>query len=210
MPMVTVTQTLADRIADVALLLEAEDAPPEVLHRLISLAVDLMPGAAAAAATIASGNGPMTFAASDPRILDLHQLQFSSGQGPAVETLLHNEPRRVDDTAAERRWPGFCRAAQQAGFASCLMLPLRTDRQPAGAMSLYGNRPQTFTGAVHDVAMLFAAQGGPHCTTRPCTGNAVRWLTTFIRRSSRRPSSSRPRECCTPISVSLQRKRSAC
>jgi len=160
MPMVTVTQALADRIADVALLLEAEDAPPEVLHRLISLAVDLMPGAAAAAATIASGNGPMTFAASDPRILDLHQLQFSSGQGPAVETLLHNEPRRVDDTAAERRWPGFCRAAQQAGFASCLMLPLRTDRQPAGAMSLYGNRPQTFTGAVHDVAMLFAAQGG--------------------------------------------------
>jgi GAF domain-containing protein len=77
-----------------------------------------------------------------------------------VETLRHNEPRRVDDTAAELRWPAFCRAAAQAGFGSCLALPLRTDRQPAGAVALYGYEPNVFRGAVHDIALLFAAQGG--------------------------------------------------
>jgi hypothetical protein len=66
----------------------------------------------------------------------------------------------VDDTAAERRWPAFCRAAAAAGFASCLVLPLRTDRQPAGAIALYGPEPDVFRGAAHDVALLVAAQGG--------------------------------------------------
>ena len=46
------------------------------------------------------------------------------------EALRHNEPRRIDDTSAERRWPEFCRAASRSGFGSCLALPLRTDRHP--------------------------------------------------------------------------------
>jgi GAF domain-containing protein len=77
-----------------------------------------------------------------------------------VETLRHNEPQRVDDTTAERRWPEFCRAAARAGLCSCLVLPLRTDRQPAGAVAFYGAEPNVFRGAAHDIALLFAAQGG--------------------------------------------------
>jgi hypothetical protein len=49
-----------------------------------------------------------------------------SASRPAVETLRHNEPRRIDNTAAERRWPAFCRATTQAGFCSYLALPSRT------------------------------------------------------------------------------------
>jgi GAF domain-containing protein len=90
----------------------------------------------------------------------LHRLQFGSGDGPVVETLRHNEPRRVDAIGAECRWPAFCRAAAEAGFGSCLVLPLRTDRQPAGAVALYGDEPDVFRGAAHDVALLVAAQGG--------------------------------------------------
>lgn len=157
--MVTVTRDLADRIAEVARLLKRSEAEPEALHRVTALGTELVPGAAGAAVTIA-GSRPLTFAASGPRIEKLHELQFSAGDGPAVETLRHNEPRRVDDTATEPRWPGFCQAAQQMGFASCLTLPLRTDQQPAGAVSLYAARPRTFIGAAHDIATLFAAQGG--------------------------------------------------
>lgn len=158
--MVTVTRALADRIAEVARLLKTEEVPEEALRRLMGLGAGLVPGTAAAAVTIAGGTRPMTFAASDPRIDELHELQFSSDVGPAVETLRHNEPRRVDDTAAEDRWPRFCRAAARAGFCSCLVLPLRTDRQPAGAVTLYAQDPHAFTGAAHDIALLFAAQGG--------------------------------------------------
>jgi GAF domain-containing protein len=157
---VTVTRALADRIAGVAQLLKSEEMPDEALRRLTDLGVDLIPGCTAAAVTVAAGGKALTFAASDPRIVELHRLQFEGGEGPVVETLLHNEPRRVDDTAGEPRWPAFCRAAAKAGFGSCLVLPLRTDRRPAGAVALYGQERHVFQGAAHDIALTFAAQGG--------------------------------------------------
>jgi GAF domain-containing protein len=158
--MVTVTREFADHIAQVARLLEADEVEDETLCRLTSLGAELVPGSNAAAVTIATDRSALTFAASDQRLDQLHYLQFDGGDGPVVETLRHNEPRRIDDTTAERRWPMFCRAAAEAGFGSLMALPLRTDRQPAGAIALYGQERNAFRGAAHDVALLFAAQGG--------------------------------------------------
>lgn len=158
--MVRVTQALADRISGVARLLEDEDDSDATLRRLTGLAVDLVPGATAAALTVEGHGQELTFAASDPRIGDLHGIQFRATEGPAVEALRCNEPRNVEDIAADRRWPAFSEAAARAGFGSCLMLPLRIDRRPAGAVSLYGREPSAFGGASHDLALLFAAQGG--------------------------------------------------
>ena len=158
--MITMTREFADQVADVAQLLEGDEVPDEALHRLTALAAGLVPGGTAAAVTIAMASGALTFAASDPRLEELHRLQIDDAGGPVVETLRHNEPRRVDDTAAECRWPAFCQAAAAAGFASCLVLPLRTDRQQAGAVALYGQQPNVFRGATHDIALLVAAQGG--------------------------------------------------
>jgi GAF domain-containing protein len=158
--MMAVTRDFADHVAEIAQLLNEDEIPDDALSRLTGLGAALIPGGTAAAVTIAMPKGALTFAASDRRLDKLHRLQFDSGEGPVVETLRHNEPRRVDDTAAELRWPAFCRAAAEAGFGSCLALPLRTDRQPAGAVALYGPDPGTFRGAAHDIALLFAAQGG--------------------------------------------------
>ena len=158
--MMKVTRDLADRVADVAELLKDDEFPDDVLHRLTSLGTELVPGGTAAAVTIALGKSGLTFAASDRQLEELHRAQFDSGEGPVVETLRHNEPRRIDDTASEYRWPAFCQAAAEAGFRSCLVLPLRTDRQPAGAVTLYGPDPDVFRGTAHDIALLLAAQGG--------------------------------------------------
>ena len=158
--MVEVTREFADRMAEVAELLKDDGFPDDVLHRLTELGTELVPGGSAAAVTIATEKSGLTFAASDQRLDELHRAQFGGGDGPVVETLRHNEPRRIDDTAAECRWPAFCQAAAEAGFRSCLVLPLRTDRQPAGAVALYGKDPDVFRGAAHDIALLFAAQGG--------------------------------------------------
>jgi GAF domain-containing protein len=158
--MVTVTRELADRVAEVAQLVQEDEVADEALRRVTDLGVEVVPGGTAAAVTVAMPQGALSFAASDPRVDELHELQFSRAEGPVVETLQHNEPRRIDDTAAERRWPAFCRAAATAGFESMLALPLRTDRRPAGAVALYGQEPGVFGGVAHDVALLFAAQGG--------------------------------------------------
>jgi len=159
-PMVTVTRALADHISDLTRLLESDERPGDTLRRLAGLGVDLIPGATAAAVSIAVGDQALTFAASDSRISELHRLQFDGGEGPVPEVLAYDEPRRVDDTASERRWPAFCQAAARAGFGSCLVLPLRADRQPVGAVALYGKDRDVFRGAAHDLALLFAAQGG--------------------------------------------------
>jgi transcriptional regulator with GAF, ATPase, and Fis domain len=158
--MIEVSRELADQIAEAAELLADDDDSDPTLHRLTRLAVELVPGGAAAALTVEGHQRALTFAASDPRIEQLHDLQFESGHGPVVEAMRHNEPRNVDDMSAETRWPPFCRAAADVGFASCLMLPLRTDRRPAGAVSLFGESKSAFRGTSHDLALLFAAQGG--------------------------------------------------
>ncbi len=96
--MVTVTREFAEQLADVARLLDRDEAIDQALGRLTGMGVQLVPGGTAAAMTIAMPKGALTFAASDPRLDDLHRLQFDADTGPVVETLRHNEPRRVDDT----------------------------------------------------------------------------------------------------------------
>jgi hypothetical protein len=158
--MMTVTPGLADRIAELARLLDEDDAVSHSpLQQLAELAVELIPGSAGAG-IVAAGETSWTFATSDPLISELHRLQFASGDGPLVEALRHGEPRRIDDTADEPRWEAFCQAASEAGFGSCLVLPLRTDRQPGGAVALYGRDRHCFRGADQDIALLLAAQGG--------------------------------------------------
>ena len=158
--MMEVTQELAERISEVARLLENDDEGDAALRRLADLGVELVPGATAAAVTTMAGDQAHTFAVSDARVGELHTLQFASGEGPVVETLRYNEARHVPDTSAEGRWRGFCRAAAGAGLHSVVSLPLHTAQQPAGAVALYADHPCAFSGTAHDIALLFAAQGG--------------------------------------------------
>lgn len=159
-PMVEVTQELAERISEVARLLENDDEGDAALPRLADLGVELVPGATAAAVAITAGAQTHTLAVSDARIRELHRFQFESGEGPVVETLRYNEARHVPDTSVEQRWRTFCCAAAEAGLRSLVSLPLHTAQRPAGAVTLYADRPGTFSGTAHDIALLFAAQGG--------------------------------------------------
>jgi GAF domain-containing protein len=158
--MMEVTQELAERISEVARLLESDDQGDAALLRLADLGAELVPGATAAAVTITAGAQAYTFAVSDARVSELQRLQFTSGEGPVVETLRYNEARHIPDTSVEGRWRGFCHAATEAGLRSLVSLPLHTAQRPAGAVALYADRPGTFSGTAHDIALLFTAQGG--------------------------------------------------
>jgi GAF domain-containing protein len=157
--MVRVTRQLAERIADLARLLLDDEGTDVPLQQLTDLAMTLIPGSAAAG-VVAATDSTWVYAASRPDIAGLHRQQMQAGSGPLVEAIRYGEARRVDDTEQEPRWPEACREIAAAGLRSCLILPLRTDRKPGGALVLYGRDPDAFTGAGHDVALLFAAQGG--------------------------------------------------
>jgi GAF domain-containing protein len=155
-----VDASLAAELAQLARLAEDEDST-DVLQRLVQHARTLVPGCSAAGLTVSGPDGGVTAAVSDERVATCHDVQFrTDGNGPAREALRHNEPRRVDDMTEELRWPAFRAVARSSGFASCLALPLLTDRVPSAALNLYADRPGVFAGTTHDVALLFAAQGG--------------------------------------------------
>ena len=157
--MVRVTRQLAERIADLARLLlddESSDAP---LHELTELALELIPGSAAAG-VVAASDTSWVFTGSPPMVADLHRAQLQEGRGPVPEAICYGEARRIDDTSRETRWPDACNGLAELGFGSCLVLPLRTDRKPGGALGIYGGAVDAFAGSGHDLALLFAAQGG--------------------------------------------------
>src|SRR5215471_5087956 len=157
--MVKVTRELAERIADITQVLLSGDGSDTPLEQLASLALELIPGSTAAG-IIAAGENSWNYAASAPGVADLHNLQLQTGDGPVAETLRYGEARRIDDAGDEDRWPGFCTVMCSENLRSCLVLPLRTDRKSGGALAIYGRDANAFAGSGHDLALLFAAQGG--------------------------------------------------
>jgi GAF domain-containing protein len=171
--MVTVTREFAERIANMAEQLLSEEDPGALLNQLAELSLALIPGSAAAGVVVA-GDRAWTYAASHEGIAALHEEQLSLGDGPVIEAIRYGEARRIDDSEAEDRWPTACAKMAGEGLRSCLVLPLRTDRQPGGALALYGRDPLAFAGTAHDVALLFAAQGGAAMRTAALYRNCQR------------------------------------
>lgn len=157
--MVRVTRQLAERIADLGRLLLDDEGTDVPLQQLTELALTLIPGSAAVG-VVAATDGTWVYAASRADVTGLHRQQMQAGTGPLIEVIRYGEARRIDDTEQEQRWPAACREIATAGLRSCLILPLRTDRKPGGALVVYGRDPDAFIGSGHDLALLFAAQGG--------------------------------------------------
>lgn len=156
--MVRLTRQLAERIANLAQLLLDEEGSEVPLQQLTELARELIPGSAAVG--VVTANDGSWLCTGPAAVSKLHRDQLKSGVGPLAESVRYGEARRVDNTATEQRWPRQCAEMAEAGFGSCLVLPLRTDRKPGGALVVYGNDTDAFAGSGHDIALLFAAQGG--------------------------------------------------
>jgi len=157
--MVRLTRQVAERIAELARLLLDDEDTDMPLQQLTDLALELIPGSSAAG-VVAATDGTWIVTGSPAGIEDLHRQQLQSGRGPLVETVRHGEARRIDDADRELRWPEACRALTGLGLRSCLIVPLRTDRKPGGALAVYGRQAEAFAGSGQDFALLFAAQGG--------------------------------------------------
>jgi GAF domain-containing protein len=151
--------TALDDIARIAQVHADETSADDVIARVVELVTRRCAQCDGAALTVDTG-GEHTFGASCGEIDQIHRVQFGVHAGPVVEVLDNGEPRRVDDVASEKRWPDFAAVTSAAGFRSCLVLPVRTDRSRAGALALYSCTVSAFTESSHDLALLLAAQAG--------------------------------------------------
>ena len=145
--------TLAQELAEVSRLVEADDIET-TLSRFVARVLRTVPGCHHATITVHGHVGVETV--SDPGHPELVVAADPNrtGGGPIVEALTYAEPRRVDDTLTDRRWPAFCARVTAAGYRSCLVLPLTTKYSPPAAFTLFSQEPSQFEESAYDLVLL--------------------------------------------------------
>lgn len=90
----------------------------------------------------ADGRGQELVASSGAIAVELEEVQYTVGEGPAVEASRSGGPVLVSDVAAEDgRWPGFTLMAGDAGVGAVFALPLRVGAIRLGCLGLYRLQP---------------------------------------------------------------------
>jgi GAF domain-containing protein len=129
----------------------------QFLHELAVLSTRLVTdGLSCGMALRQRGRMPVTVACTDPAAAEADNVQFQTGDGPCLHALRHGQLVRVDDTLTHDRWPRFARQAASSGIRSCLAVPLITDGEPVGALTLYARWPGAFGPAETGRAEGFA------------------------------------------------------
>ncbi|NYI93235.1 GAF domain-containing protein [Amycolatopsis endophytica] len=146
--------TIAQELAEIGRLVDDDDVPA-TLSRYVARAVTLVPGCDRAAITASAPAGTEVLASAGKPLPE--PPTDGSGPDPVTEALRYREPRRLDDTAADERWPPFSAHLRRHGFGSCLTLPLPTSD---AAFTVFSTEPGRFGEDSHDLALLFTLHAG--------------------------------------------------
>jgi hypothetical protein len=85
------------------------------------------------------------------------EVQDETGQGPCMDSMYDHETIRVDDLAAEERWPELTRRMAETGVASMLCVQMFVDGDDMGALNLLARRPGAFTDESERIGLVFAS-----------------------------------------------------
>ena len=128
----------------------------QFLHDLAMLAARVVGSDLSCAMMMSSRPRPVTAACTDPVAAKMDAVQHELETGPCLDAMREDRMVRIDDTAAEPRWPEFSRRAAAQGIRSCLALPLSSEGQPIGALNLYARDAWAFGEAATERAAGFA------------------------------------------------------
>jgi len=148
------TLPLAHELAEITRLVEEDDFGA-TLDRFVTRIARTVPGCDGALLIVRS-NGMMQ-TVTNTQALGVDPIT----PGPIVEAATFDEPRRLDDVAADQRWPSFSAQLADAGFRSCIALPLATQQgQETAVLTLLSTAPATFTQLTYDVVLLLTLHAG--------------------------------------------------
>ncbi|MFI9011525.1 GAF and ANTAR domain-containing protein [Actinosynnema sp. NPDC053489] len=146
---------LASELAEMSKLVENEDHEA-VGRRFAQHLVRAVPGCDLAFLAVSHDDGFDVTAHTAPPPLD----PAAQDGDPIREVLRYREPRRLGDTAEDRRWPLFASRLAVRGHRSCLALPLPTQRHPTAAAVLLSRQPHRFNDHTYDIILLIALHAG--------------------------------------------------
>ncbi|MCV7280723.1 GAF and ANTAR domain-containing protein [Mycolicibacterium flavescens] len=177
---------LANRMAELARSTAAPRSVEQVLEDVTSTARELMPGADAVGVLLIGKGGDFESLAGTselPHTLD--EIQMKYREGPCVDAALGETVLRTDDFRTDERWRRYGAAAVEYGVFSGLSIKLYTAERTAGALNMFGMKPNAFNAedetigavlAAHAAAALLASKEGEQLksamTTRDRIGQA--------------------------------------
>ncbi|BCJ47307.1 transcriptional regulator [Actinoplanes ianthinogenes] len=149
---------LAAAFSELARSLQSEQDERHTLEAITAAAVDTVPGARYAGLMVVEHRGDVDIrAVTDEVVRQIDQAQHDTGQGPGRQAIREQRIVRLPDTAADERWPEFCRRAAALGIRSLLSFPLYVADDTLGALNLYAPEPDAFGDESEHVGRLFAA-----------------------------------------------------
>ena len=130
--------------------------PEESLRTVIGMAVSCAPCDQASITVLGPGRTLETVAASDDRVTKADRLQYDLREGPCLDAVFTGGVFRVEDLAADSRWPQWAPLAAGLGIGALLAVHLYTDTA-LGALNLYSEQPREYDDLDLEVAKVVAA-----------------------------------------------------
>jgi|SRR5690349_7063610 len=132
--------------------------PQQVLDRVVSLAVAMVPGAEEATITMVRARRHVYSAAATGELARWFDvLKNETGQGPCLDAIWHQQTTRVDDLATDPRWPVLGPRAGARGVGSMLCLQLFVQEDTLGALDLLAHAKSAFTDDSEHIGLLLAS-----------------------------------------------------
>lgn len=139
---------LSERFAAMAEALHGQPSREQVLQEATELAATTVAGAEYAGVTLLRrGKELESPAYTHPLVPQVDRAQSEAVEGPCLAAPRDADGARmtrIDDMAAERRWPRFAREAARLGIGSLLSCRLTYDRDVVGALNLLASEPRAF------------------------------------------------------------------
>jgi GAF domain-containing protein len=153
------THDLADLMSRTARRLQEEHGDVEsTLQAVTATAVQVVPNAEECSISYVIGRSKVEPRASTSDLPgEIDALQERLKQGPCLDAVWEHAVVRVDDVAADDRWPEFARQASERGVGSMMCFQLFVQGDQLGGLNLYAGRAGAFDEESQDIGQMFAA-----------------------------------------------------
>ncbi len=149
---------LALRMAELARSIAPPRNVDDVLVRVTDAAVELIPGAdTAGVLLVAPGRKFQSLFGTSDLVYKVDELQAKYHEGPCLDAAEDELMLRTDDFTKEPRWPNFSRAVSEIGVRSCLSYKLYAGDRSAGALNVFGLRPNVFNAESEAIGSVLGA-----------------------------------------------------
>lgn len=115
------------------------------VEAIASVVKDAVPGALGSGVSLMDSRGRRTStAATDDVVTTIDELQYELGEGPCLTAWAASRIVRIDDLAAEERWPQWAAAVAGMPVRSVISAPLKYEQQTLGALKVYSATAHAF------------------------------------------------------------------